>query len=70
MQDWLLSKENLALSKRLCASLPSLPGCSSTGATEEQARERLTDAILGYLASVGDFIPDKLDNVLVYQRQA
>jgi len=49
------------------ASCPSLPGCISCGQTELQAREKLQEAILGYLASVNDFVPSEIQEVLEYQ---
>jgi len=49
------------------ASCPSLPGCVSTGQTHQQAKQRLEEAIRGYLASVGNFVPAQLDKVLEYQ---
>lgn len=42
------------------AVCPSLPGCRSRGQTREQAAERIDDAIRGYLAAVGDFVPERL----------
>jgi predicted RNase H-like HicB family nuclease len=35
-------------------SVPSLPGCHSQGATEEEALENIADAIREYLASIND----------------
>jgi predicted RNase H-like HicB family nuclease len=35
------------------ASVPSLPGCHSQGATEPEALENIADAIREYLASSG-----------------
>ena len=49
------------------ASCPSLPGCVSSGRTEEQARDNLQDAITGYLASVNEFVPARIQEVLEYQ---
>ena len=45
----------------------SLPGCVSSGLTDQQARENLEEAIRGYLASMNNFIPDHLHEMLVYQ---
>jgi len=42
------------------ALCPSLPGCVSRGGTAEDARKRLDDAIRGYLAAVGNFVPENL----------
>ncbi len=52
---------------RFIASCPSLPGCVSSGQTEQQARDNLQEAILGYLASVNDFVPERIQEVLEYQ---
>lgn len=52
---------------RFIASCPSLPGCVSSGPTEKQARENLQDAILGYLASVNDFVPERIQETLEQQ---
>jgi len=49
------------------ATCPSLPGCTSTGQTEQQAKAILEEAIRGYLASVNNFVPAQLDKVLEYQ---
>ena len=49
------------------AICPSLPGCVSTGQTEQQAKNKLEEAIRGYLASVNNFVPAQLDKVLEYQ---
>lgn len=48
------------------ASCPSLPGCVTRGQTKEQVRENMNDAIRGYLASVADFVPERItDEVIV-----
>ncbi len=39
------------------AVCPSLPGCMSRGRTREEARERIDEAIRGYLAAVNNFVP-------------
>lgn len=49
------------------ASCPSLPGCVSSGQTEQQARDHLEEAIRGYLASVNNFVPERIHEVLEYQ---
>ena len=49
------------------ATCPSLPGCVSFGQTERQARDNLEDAIRGYLASVNNFVPEHIHEVLEYQ---
>ncbi len=40
----------------LCAELP---GCVSRGRTKGEARENLDEAIRGYLAAIGNFIPER-----------
>lgn len=40
------------------AFCPTLPGCRSRGSSKHQARERLNDAIQGYLAAVSNFVPE------------
>jgi antitoxin HicB len=52
---------------RFMASCPSLPGCVSSGRTEAQARDNLQEAITGYLASVNEFVPARIQEVLEYQ---
>jgi predicted RNase H-like HicB family nuclease len=37
---------------RYVATCPSLPGCVSQGATREEAKTNIADAISGYLASL------------------
>ena len=49
------------------AACLSLPGCVSSGRTAQQAKENLEEAIRGYLASVNNFIPAHLTEMLVYQ---
>ena len=51
---------------KVVASCPSLPGCVCIGQTEQQARENLQDAIRGYLASVNNFVPEQIHEVLEY----
>jgi predicted RNase H-like HicB family nuclease len=38
------------------AICPSLPGCVTRGQTKDEARERLMEAIEGYLAAVSDCV--------------
>jgi len=47
------------------AACPSLPGCTSKAQTREEARRKLGEAIVGYLASVNNFVPDDLLNRVV-----
>ena len=49
------------------ASCPSLPGCITAGQTEQQARDSLQKAIRGYLASVNNFVPEQIHQVLESQ---
>ena len=49
------------------ASCLSLPGCVSSGLTAQQARENLEEAIRGYLASVNNFVPAHIHEMLEYQ---
>ena len=51
---------------RYVAACPSLPGCTSTGRTKEEVKEKLEEAIRGYLASVNNFVPAKLHDMLEY----
>ncbi len=48
-------------------SCPSLPGCVASGQTEVQARQKLEEAIRGYLASVNNFVPEQIQEVLEQQ---
>lgn len=49
------------------AICPSLPGCVSSGRTEQQAKQNLEDAIRGYIASVSNFVPEHIHEMLEYQ---
>ena len=40
------------------ASVPGLPGCSSQGATEEEALQNIQGAIADYLALVDELLGD------------
>ena len=42
------------------AICPSLPGCMSRGTTRDEAKDRLDEAIRGYIAAVNNFIPENL----------
>ena len=46
---------------RYTAVCPSLPGCTSQGGTREEARKKLDEAIRGYIAAIGNFVPENLD---------
>ncbi len=43
----------------------SLPGCAARAETREQAKKKLEDAVKGYLAAVGNFVPENLTEQLV-----
>ena len=48
------------------ASCPALPGCVTRGHTKDQAQENMHEAIRGYLASIADFVPERImDEVVV-----
>ncbi|MHC4986048.1 MAG: type II toxin-antitoxin system HicB family antitoxin [Planctomycetota bacterium] len=47
------------------ALCPALPGCTATGQTPEEAREKLDEAIRGYLAAVSNFCPAEVTQELV-----
>ena len=47
------------------ATCPSLPGCMSKGQTKEQAKDKLDEAIRGYIAAVSNFVPENLSNELL-----
>jgi predicted RNase H-like HicB family nuclease len=42
------------------AMCTSLPGCVSRGKTREEAKENLDKAIRGYVAAVGNFVPERV----------
>lgn len=43
----------------------SLPGCAARADTRELAKKKLEDAVKGYLAAVGNFVPENLAGQLV-----
>ena len=47
------------------ALCPSLPGCRCRGGTREEAKERLEEAIRGYIAAVSNFVPENVGQDLV-----
>ena len=49
------------------AVCPSLPGCVTFGDTQEQAEERLEEAIRGYIAAINNFVPERLDREVVVE---
>jgi predicted RNase H-like HicB family nuclease len=40
------------------AVCPSLPGCCCHGVTRQEAKDRLDEAIRGYIAAVSNFVPE------------
>jgi predicted RNase H-like HicB family nuclease len=40
----------------------SLPGCVSRGRTRQEAKEKLDEAIRGYIAAVNNFVPERLSH--------
>jgi predicted RNase H-like HicB family nuclease len=42
------------------AVCPSLPGCCCRGITREEAKQKLDEAIRGYIAAVNNFVPENL----------
>jgi antitoxin HicB len=50
------------------ATCPTLPGCVSQGATRDEARRNVEDAVAGYLISLqkhGDPIPPSIEEDIV-----
>jgi predicted RNase H-like HicB family nuclease len=47
------------------ALCPDLPGCSTRAKTREQVRDQIRKAIIGYLASLGNFVPENLEPELL-----
>jgi predicted RNase H-like HicB family nuclease len=47
------------------AICPSLPGCMSRGETKEQAKEKLDEAIRGYIAAVSNCAPEHVAHELL-----
>ncbi|HHH75526.1 MAG TPA: type II toxin-antitoxin system HicB family antitoxin [Phycisphaerae bacterium] len=47
------------------AVCPALPGCVSRGLTREEAADKLDEAIRGYLAAVGNFVPEHVTHEVV-----
>lgn len=50
---------------RFTAVCPELPGCISRGQTREEARDRMDEAIRGYMAAMNNFVPEHLDKEVV-----
>jgi predicted RNase H-like HicB family nuclease len=47
------------------ATCPSLPGCTCWGSNREEARDRLTEAIRGYIAAVNNFVLEDVTREVV-----
>lgn len=47
------------------AICPALPGCACRGSTYEEAQKKMDQAICGYIAAVGNFVPEKVDQEVV-----
>jgi predicted RNase H-like HicB family nuclease len=47
------------------ATCPSLPGCVTRGGSREEAISQLDEAIRGYIAAVGDFVPERVEQYCV-----
>jgi predicted RNase H-like HicB family nuclease len=47
------------------ALCPSLPGCLTKAKTREEVREQIRKAIAGYLAAMGNFVPENLEPELL-----
>jgi predicted RNase H-like HicB family nuclease len=47
------------------AVCPSLPGCCTRGHTREEARDKMDEAIRGYMAAINNFVPENLIQNLV-----
>lgn len=43
------------------ALCPSLPGCISRGETKQEALEKLSECIAGYVAALGNVVPPQVD---------
>jgi len=47
------------------AVCPQLPGCLSRGQTCSEAVVKIEEAIRGYFAAVGDFVPENVEHELI-----
>ncbi|MFP4053143.1 MAG: type II toxin-antitoxin system HicB family antitoxin [Phycisphaerae bacterium] len=47
------------------AQATQLPGCQSRGNTAREARDRLDEAIRGYIAAVNNFVPEHIEHEVV-----
>lgn len=48
------------------AECPALPGCRCRANSREEAQKKIADVVCGYLASVGNFVPEKINCVPEY----
>ncbi|NLW85928.1 MAG: type II toxin-antitoxin system HicB family antitoxin [Planctomycetes bacterium] len=44
---------------------PSLPGCSSRGQTYEEAKVKIEEAIIGYLAALSNCVPPQIEEEVI-----
>ncbi len=47
-----------------CAACRTLPGCETRGPTPQEATDRIDEAIRGYIASLNNFVPERLETVV------
>jgi predicted RNase H-like HicB family nuclease len=47
------------------ATCPSLPGCHTRGQSLDEVKQKIDDAIFGYIAAVADFVPEHLAHEVV-----
>lgn len=47
------------------ARCPALPGCTTSGQSQDQARRKLDEAIRGYMAAMNNFVPERVEEYLV-----
>jgi len=47
------------------ASCPSLPGCTCRGQSRDEVKQKINEAIFGYIASVGNYIPENLTHEVI-----
>jgi len=47
------------------AACPNLPGCLGRGHTCQEAVVKMEDSIRGYVAALGDFVPERLDHEVI-----
>ncbi|HUS90395.1 MAG TPA: type II toxin-antitoxin system HicB family antitoxin [Phycisphaerae bacterium] len=49
------------------AICPSLPGCRCRGGSREEARQRLEEAVRGYIAAVSNCVPENVSHDLLVE---